>query len=122
MRGTPSALRERLLSFAPSDVAISEVVRCELEFGACRSRDPERNRANLLHYLRYVQVLEFGPAQSLEAAAIRCELVNSGQPIGPYDTLIACHARSFNVVLVTHNTREFARVERLRIEDWELEA
>ena len=54
-----------------------------------------------------------------EAAQIRCELVRKGQPIGHYDTLIAAHARSLNATLITHNTREFGRVDGLQTEDWE---
>ncbi len=49
---------------------------------------------------------------------IRCELARKGQPIGHYDTLIAAHARSLQATLITHNTREFGRVDSLRVEDW----
>ncbi|MBK1720475.1 hypothetical protein CKO27_23135 [Thiocystis violacea] len=66
-----------------------------------------------------MQVLDWRDAQSIEAAKIRCELTRKGQPIGHYDTLIAAHARSLNAILITHNTREFARVEGLQLEDWE---
>ena len=81
---------------------------------------PQRNRANLMHFLKYVQVLDWQMAQSEEAAQLRCELVRKAQPIGPYDTLIAAHARSLHATLVTHNTSEFGRVDGLQVEDWEL--
>jgi tRNA(fMet)-specific endonuclease VapC len=49
---------------------------------------------------------------------IKCELEREGRPIGPYDLLIAGHARSEGLILVTNNEREFARVQGLRIENW----
>jgi len=116
----PPALRGRLLQIAPAEVAISQIVTYELAFGVCNSGQPQRNRANLMHFLKYVQVLDWQMAQSEEAAQLRCELVRKGQPIGPYDTLIAAHARSLHATLVSHNTREFGRVDGLQVEDWEL--
>ena len=120
INGAPLTLQERLLQLDPAAVAISQIVRYELEFGVCNSTQQQRNQANLMHFLKYVQVLDWGMAQSEEAAQIRCELVRQGQPIGHYDTLIAAHARSLNATLVTHNTREFGRVAGLQVEDWEL--
>ncbi len=72
-----------------------------------------------MHFLKYVQALDWSNGQSTEAAQVRCELLRKGQPIGLYDTLIAAHARSVNAILVTHNTREFGRVDGLQLEDWE---
>ena len=94
INGSPPALRQRLQQIAPAEVAISQIVCYELAFGVCNSGQPQRNRANLLHFLKYVQVLDWEMAQSEEAAQMRCELVRKGQPIGHYDTLIAAHARS----------------------------
>lgn len=119
INGDPPALRERLQQLDPAEVAISQIVRYELEFGVCNSAQPEKNRANLLHFLKYVQVLDWSEGQAIEAAQIRCELARKGQPIGPYDTLIAAHARSLEAILISHNTREFGRVEHLQVEDWE---
>jgi len=65
--------------------------------------------------------LAWGEAQSVAAAQIRGEPARQGTPIGHYDTLIAAHARSLDVVLVTHNIREFGRVDALHIEDWMLD-
>ena len=115
----PPALRQRLLQVEPTEVAISQIVRYELEFGVCNSTQLEKNRANLTHFLKYVQVLDWGEEQAMDAAQIRCELERRGEPIGPYDILIAAHARSIKAVLVTHNNREFGRVGGLQWEDWE---
>ena len=116
----PPVLRARLLQVDPAEVAISQIVHYELAFGVCNSSQPQRNRANLAHFLRYMQVLDWGEEQATEAAAIRCDLKRRGQPIGPYDVLIAGHARSLQATLVTHNTGEFGRVDGLQIADWEL--
>ncbi|MBN1402006.1 MAG: type II toxin-antitoxin system VapC family toxin [Anaerolineae bacterium] len=120
INGQPPDLRRRLLQLEPAEVAISQIVHYELAFGVCNSSQPERNQANLDHFLRYVQALDWGEEQALEAAQIRCELARRGEPIGPHDVLIAAHARSLGAVLVTHNTGEFARVEGLKVEDWQL--
>ena len=91
----------------------------ELEYGVCRSQQIRRNRENLDSFLKYIQVLEWNEEQSREAALLRCELMQIGQPIGHYDTLIAAHARSLKAILVTHNVEEFGKVKRLTLEDWE---
>lgn len=119
INGNPLALRERLTQTIPDEVAVSQIVRYELEFGICNSKFQQKNRSNLLHFLKYIQVLDWGEKQSTEAAQIRCELTRKGQPIGHYDTLIAAHARSLNTILITHNTKEFSRVNNLQLEDWE---
>lgn len=120
INGNPPALRTRLLQQDPGEVAISQIVHYELAFGVCKSGQSQRNQANLAHFLKYVQVLDWGEEQAIDAAQIRCDLVRSGRPIGPYDVLIAAHARSLQATLVTHNTGEFGRVQGLLLEDWEL--
>ncbi len=115
----PAALRERLFQVAVEQVAISQIVLYELEYGICRSQQ-QRNRDNLNSFLKYIQVLDWGEEQSQEAALVRCELMQLGQPIGHYDTLIAAHARALEATLITHNVREFEQVRRLLLEDWEL--
>ena len=79
----PPALRQRLMLNEPTTVAISQVVHYELAYGVCNSAQPEKNQANLDHFLKYVQVLEWGAEQATTAAQIRCKLKRVGQPIGP---------------------------------------
>lgn len=119
----PITLRQKLLQIAVEDVAISQIVLYELEYGICRSQHQQRNRDNLNQFLKYIQVLDWSTEQSQEAALVRCELMQLGQlgqPIGHYDTLIAAHARSLKATLVTHNTREFEKVQGLLLQDWEI--
>ena len=115
----PAQLRQKLFQVAVEQVAISQMVLYELEYGICRSQHQQRNRDNLNNFLKYIQVLDWGEEQSQEAALVRCELMPLGQPIGHYDTLIAAHARSLKATQVTHNVREFERVQGLLLEDWE---
>lgn len=101
------------------DVAISQIVLFELRYGICKSVLQERNERELQRLLRFVQVLDFGANEAAEAALIRCELEKRPAPIGPFDVLIAAHARALKATLVTHNTREFARVRGLKTVDWQ---
>lgn len=64
-------------------------------------------------------VLEFDAEDAWQSGEIRASLAAKGRPIGPIDALIAGQARARGLILVTHNTAEFARVDGLRIEDWE---
>ena len=119
IKNNPPQLRQNLFQLPVEEVAISQIVLYELEYGICRSQHQERNRRNLDGFLKHIRVLDWQHEQSQEAALVRCELMALGQPIGHYDTLIAGHARSLKAKLITHNLREFERVEGLALEDWE---
>lgn len=99
-------------------LAISSISVFELQFGAERSADPGRNRHALEEFFSLLSVLDFDADAGAHVAEIRAQLAASGTPIGPYDTLIAGAARSLGLIVVTGNTREFGRVEGLRIVDW----
>ncbi len=99
-------------------IAISAVVLSELEFGVQNSRDMERNRNKLDAFLRLVKVAPYDNNAALEYGKIYAALRHKGTPIGPLDALIAAHAKSQGLILVTNNAREFERVEGLIIENW----
>jgi tRNA(fMet)-specific endonuclease VapC len=65
-----------------------------------------------------LDVLPFDENAAVHFGQIRSELYSNGKPIGPYDMMIAAHARSLGLILVTNNCREFERVPGLRIENW----
>jgi tRNA(fMet)-specific endonuclease VapC len=106
------ARRER-----PGDVGISAIVAHELFYGAFRSRRTAQNLA-LIDALQFI-VLEFDKEDARQAGEVRAVLASKGTPIGPYDVLIAGQAVARDMILVTHNTQEFGRVPRLRLEDWQ---
>lgn len=120
INGKPASLRQQTMQCNPADLGVSQVVYFELLFSVCRSQQQERNQRNFEQFLKYIQVLDWSDQQSEEAATIRCELSRKGQSIGHYDTLIAAHARSLGLTLVTHNLREFERVDGLNVVDWEV--
>ena len=109
----------RLKLHEPQDCAISSVVAAELYYGALRSKQVERN-LEAIDSLPF-RVLSFSYDDAVHAAQIREQLASRGTPIGPYDCLIAAQARARNLVLVTHNLREFSRVDGLLLEDWQKE-
>ena len=100
-------------------LAISSIVLFELRYGAAKSARPERNAQRIADFLLGpIEVLPFEPADAEEAGEIRAALERAGTPIGPYDVLVAAQARRRDALLVTANEREFARVPRLKFEDW----
>jgi tRNA(fMet)-specific endonuclease VapC len=100
-------------------LAISSIVLFELRYGAAKSARPERNAKRIADFLLGpIEVLPFEPTDAEEAGEIRAALERAGTPIGPYDVLVAAQARRRDALLVTANEREFARVPRLKFEDW----
>ena len=117
IRDRPAALRPRFSAEATS-LSLSDVVLHELLYGAERSMRPTENRRVVEQFAGRLVVLPFDSDAAGHAANIRHELEQRGQFIGPYDLLIAGHARSRGLVLITGNLGEFKRVDGLRSEDW----
>ncbi|MGY4659965.1 tRNA(fMet)-specific endonuclease VapC [Pseudomonas sp. NFPP07] len=99
-------------------LCISSVTLMELIYGAEKSAAPERNLSVIEGFVARLEVLAYDYEAAIHSGQLRAELARAGTPIGPYDQLIAGHARSQGLVLVTNNVREFERVPGLRIEDW----
>jgi len=114
----PLAVIERFKEFAIGDVGISIVTLAELEYGVSKSRDVKRNRHALEQFIAPLVVARFDQEAAVIYGTIRAYLEQKGQPIGSMDLLIAAHARSLDVRLVTKNVNEFKRVPELRIENW----
>lgn len=100
-------------------IGIPTIVLYELWYGIKKSARPQANAAALAAFLALdVTLWPFEPDDAEEAGEIRAELERIGQPIGPYDILIAAQARRRSALLATSNTAEFARVPGLRVADW----
>ena len=110
-------LARRVRQHATSDIAISAIVLHELYFGAFKSRRVTEN-VQRVDALRF-EILTFDKEDAHQAGEVRALLTAAGSLIGPYDMLIAGQAISRHRVVVTRNTREFARVAGLQIENWE---
>src|ERR1700693_3737560 len=115
---TGSNLSRRARRVAPQDIAVSAIVMQELYFGAYKSHRQPQNLA-VIDALQF-EIIEFDQDDAHQAGEIRAFLAAQGTPIGPYDVLIAGQAVPRNAALVTRNTREFALVPRLRVENWEV--
>jgi tRNA(fMet)-specific endonuclease VapC len=109
---------QRLLSVHPKEIAIPAVVLYELETGILKSTSPKIRQDQLKQLTDLVTIIPFGPDEARIAAAIRVDMEKKGTPIGPYDVLIAASALAGKHTLVTHNTREFGRIDGLEVEDW----
>lgn len=109
---------KRLLTVAPTEIALPAAALYELEVGRLKSRNPAQRRRELEDLCAFVTVLPFGPAEAAAAAQVRADLERVGLTIGPYDVLIAGTALSHRAILVTNNTDEFSRVLGLAVEDW----
>jgi tRNA(fMet)-specific endonuclease VapC len=108
----------RLAQMSPADVTIPAVVVYELEFGTLRSAHPAPRKKDLDRLIGVLSILPFDNRAAGFAARIRFELEQSGASIGPIDLLIAGTVMAHGAKLITHNTKEFARVPGLAVEDW----
>ena len=117
LRDRPSGLRDRFNAEA-NGLCISTIVLTELLHGAAKSARPVENREQVERFVSRLTVLPFDDDAAAHAGDIRAALERAGKMIGGYDVLIAGHARSRGLVVVTGNLGEFARVEGLRCEDW----
>jgi tRNA(fMet)-specific endonuclease VapC len=108
----------RMQRFRPDDLCVSSVTLSELEYGAAKSADPQRNRLALAEFMTPLSVLPYDDAAAPVYGRVRAELERAGTPIGPLDTMIAAHALSLDLVLVTDNEREFRRVAGLKVQNW----
>ncbi|HZQ09407.1 MAG TPA: type II toxin-antitoxin system VapC family toxin [Anaerolineae bacterium] len=118
IRRQPTSVMKRLTSLRVGDAGISSVTVAELYHGVYKSQNPEQNLEALEQFLLPLAIAEFGSEAAIAYGQIRADLERKGTPIGSMDLLIAAHAVSLNVVLVTNNLREFTRVPKLQIEDW----
>lgn len=111
-------LQARLAKVAVADVCISSITKAELLYGVVRSSNKRVNRLAVDEFLRYVRVLAWDDEAAEHYAEIRFALETAGTPIGNLDTMIAAHARSCRVAVVTNNERHFRKVTGLRVDNW----
>ena len=115
-----SAISRRLSVIRRADLVLCSVVKAELYHGAYKSSQREKNLALLRLFFEQFVSLPFDDRAAEIYGLVRIQLAAAGKLIGPNDLLIAAIAIANDVTLVTHNTREFSRVEGLHIEDWEV--
>ena len=114
----PESLVNRIEQCIPGELCISSITFAELLHGVEKSQAVERNRLALLLFLSKIAILDFDSKAADEYGKLRADLERKGTPIGPMDMLIAGHAKSGQLIVVTNNTREFKRISGLEIQDW----
>ncbi len=117
MKKRPQQVKKRFQKHE-SEMCISAVTLGELVFGAEHSQQVERNLADIEALVARLEVLPLDSKAAYHFGQIRAALYTIGQPIGPYDMLIAGHARASGLILVTNNINEFERVPGLLLENW----
>ncbi|MFV1977608.1 MAG: tRNA(fMet)-specific endonuclease VapC [Candidatus Scalindua sp.] len=117
IKNRPSEVREAFKRHE-GQMCISSVTLGELIYGAEKSSMPEKNIKVIEGMIARLDVLSFNHQDSTHFGQLRAELEAIGKPIGPYDCMIAGHARSEGLILVTNNTKEFSRVPGLRVDNW----
>lgn len=119
LNGRSTSVNDRILSLEDQDIVVCSVVKAELFYGAMRSNNPPRTLQRQQAFLDNYESLPFNDEADMIFGDIRADLAAQGTPIGAYDLQIAAIAIVNNLILVTHNTREFARIPQLQVEDWE---
>lgn len=118
IREHPAEVLRRFEEYTVGDIAVSSITVAELYFGARKSRRPAQNERALEQFLLPLEITEFGREAAAVYGKIRAALERRSAPIGPLDTLIAAHAVSLSLTLVTNNVHEFERVPELALDNW----
>lgn len=114
----PANVLDRLKRLDIGDICISVITLAELVYGVEKSQNREKNQIALAAFLAPIEILPFSDKAAVKYGEIRAFLEKTGQTIGAYDLLIAAHALSENLILVTNNVSEFGRIPDLSIENW----
>ena len=112
------AVFEKMKTVNPGSIGVSAITIAELQYGIAKSQNRERSQQRLAAFMLPFEVLSFTEDAAIISGEIRADLTQRGQIIGAYDILIAAQAMASDIPLVTNNTREFERVEGLKLENW----
>ena len=114
----PLRVKEKFSACSVGEIGVSSITVAELWYGVAKSRHRKANQRALEQFLLPLFVSEFDEGAAEVYGGIRAALERDGRPIGAMDVLIAAHALSMGVILVTNNEREFSRVPELVVENW----
>ncbi len=114
----PQTVLDHFHQHSPGDIVMSSITLSELKYGIQKSNKKKQNMTALNDFIQLVQICDYDNSASDEYAIIRVYLESKGQSIGALDTLIAAHALSLGLTLITNNVKEFKRVLNLNIENW----
>ena len=114
----PRQMIDKFQGIAPGEITISTVTVAEMMYGVGKSQHKEKNKAALESFLAPLEIVDFNFRAAQHYGVVRAYLEKKGKPIGAYDLMIAAHALSLGLVLVTNNKREFQRIPDLIVENW----
>ena len=115
----PKSVVKKICSMDPKDIKISSISVAELEYGASKSNRREQNRTALYNFLSSFEIISFDGRDAEIYGIIRAELERQGKLIGPYDMQLAAQALARDLIFVTKNTDEFARIKKLNLDSWD---
>ena len=111
-------IRRRISGRSPGEIRVSAITVAEIRYGVAVGDVSEERRGALAEFLDLFQLDDFPVGAAADYGEIRATLERAGTMIGPYDLLIAAHARHIRATLVTNNEAEFRRVPGLKIQNW----
>lgn len=120
IKGNSKNILEKTRKIGIENIIINSVVRYELYYGAYKSQKKEETIQKLQSFLNSFSNISFDENASKLCGRIRADLEQKGNPIGPYDIMIASISLANNLILIMHNTKEFSRIKNLKFEDWEI--
>jgi len=118
MNHRPVDVIKRFKQFNPGEIGISTITVSELQYGVAKSTHRKANQLRLDEFLAPLEILAYNLISARTYGYIRLQLEKRGKLIGPLDILIAAHALSQNLIMVTNNDKEFKRIKNLKVENW----
>jgi len=118
IKNRPLEVREKFNQYEVGEITISSISVSELYYGVEKSQHVEKNRQALALFLAPLNILDYDEKASISYGHVRSTLQAKGTVLGSLDMLIAAHAKSLNITLITNNTKEFIRVDALKLENW----
>lgn len=118
MNNHPAEVIQKCRKIGVGNICISSITVSELKYGACKSKQIKKNIMRLDEFLGPFEIMSYDEKASIYYGEIRSFLEKQGNVIGPLDMLIAAHALSEKLTLITNNEKEFKRVKSLKVENW----
>lgn len=118
IKNKPQSVKEKFDAYEVGEISISSITVSELYYGVYKSQMVEKNKRALSLFLAPLNIVDYDEKASIEYGKIRADLESKGTVIGSLDMLIAAHATSLGISLITNNVKEFERVEGLDLENW----
>ena len=118
MNKRPPAVIRKFKRFELGEIGISTITVSELQYGVAKSNHRKKNADRLEEFLAPLEIIPYDQPAANVYGDIRFQLEKRGEPIGPLDLLIAAHAVSRDLIIITNNDKEFKRIKSLKVENW----